>query len=190
MKLNAAVATWSAAALILTGGSFGVISASERHIAEQRAANDGLAAQLAADTLLLRSRGSLLAELNQLRANLGQQTGRDSTPVVARFIRDAATTAQREHTTIASIAVASGSGLPQGRGAALASNALSVTVEGHYAAVLAVIRALSALPVPAQIDVVSMVRSTRPGTATVSAVLHAALEPVGSLTPADVRDRS
>ena len=118
------------------------------------------------------------------------QAAGDSTPLVARFLRDAAALAQREHAAIASISVPAASGRLQGRAEAPASIELSVTVEGRYAAVLAVVRALSALHVPAGIDVVSIVRSSRPGAATVSAVLRVALGPIEPAQAIDVRDRS
>ena len=189
MKLTTARALWGGATLVLFGGTFGVVTLGERSIAEQTATNDGLAAQLAANAVTVRSRGSLLSERARLHADLRRLTG-DSTPIVARFVRDAARVAQEHHTTIASIAAPGSPAAPKDRFEPLDAIPLAVTVEGRYADVLAVTRALSALPVPAEVDVLAVVRTTQPGPITVSAALHVVLRRVGPTATSDVRTRS
>ncbi len=97
MKLGATGAIWAGAALIGAGGSFGLITIGERRIADQRTVNDRLATEVAADERVLASSHALLAERNRLRAGLSRLQAGDSTPVVARFLREAAAVAQREH---------------------------------------------------------------------------------------------
>jgi hypothetical protein len=191
MKLTTAHALWCGAALVLIGGTFGVVTLGERRIADQTATNEDLAAQLTANNVTVRSRGSLLAERARLRSDLRRLgTAGESTPIVARFVRDAARVAQEHHTTIASIAAPGSLGAPKDRFEPLDAIPLAVTVEGRYGDVLAVTRALSALPVPAEIDVLSVIRTTQPGPVTVAAALHVVLQRVGSRATSDVGARS
>ena len=164
------------AGFVLAAGTFGILTLGERHLDGQRATNDGLAASLAADDVVLRTRGSLVAARARLHAELRQlETGGDSAPIVARFVRDAARIAQAHRTTVASIAAPGSPLASKDRTHAIDTIPLAVTLEGRYIDVLAVIRALSRLPVPAEIDVVSVVRMTHPGAVAVAAVLRVAL---------------
>ncbi len=170
---------WWAAVLLLAGGTAAVFDLAERRIAAQAATNERLVAQLEADSIAVRSRGALLAELGRLRAEL-RRLGNDEAPVpiVARFVHDAARAAQEHHATIASIAASGSPATPSSRAEPLETIPLAVTVEGRYADVLALIRTLSNRQVPAQIDIVSIVRSDRPGTTAVAAALRVVLQRV------------
>ena len=190
MKLTTAKALWCGAALSLAGGTFAVVTLGERRIAEQTTTNERLVAQVAANSLAVRSRGPLLAERARLRADLRRLgTDGESTPLVARFVRDAARVANEHHASIASIAAPAAPSAPRARVEPLDAIPLAVTVEGRYADVLAVIRALSGLRVPAEIDVVSVVRTTQPGATTVAAALHVVLQNVEPATISDVGNR-
>ncbi len=177
MKPTVASALWWCAALVLVGGTSGIVMLGERHIDDQTVMNDGLTASLAANDVTVRTRGSLLAARGRLRADLRRlEADSESAPIVARFVRDTARVAQEHHTTVASIAAPGSPLAPKDRAQAIDAIPLAVTIEGHYTDVLAVIRALSSLPVPAEIDVVSIVRTTSPGAVGVAAVLHVALQ--------------
>jgi hypothetical protein len=179
MRCTAATALWCSATLLFVGGTFGVVTFGERRIAEQTTIDEQLTGQVAADDAAVLARGSLLAERGRLRAELRRLgTGRDAAPVVARFVRDAARLTQEHHTTIASIAAPPAPAAPAARAEPLESTPLAVTVEGRYADVLDVVRALSALSVPAEIEIVSVVRTTRPGAVAVVAALHVVLQRV------------
>jgi hypothetical protein len=190
MKLCVPVAVWWSAALVFAGGTFGFVALGEQRIAGQAATNERLAAQLTQNTAAVRSRGSLLGERGRLRAGLRRfGANGDSAPLVARFVRDADRVAQGHHTTIASIAAPVSPGTPRERAEPLDTISLAVTVEGRYADVLAVIRGLSALPVPAAIDVVSLARTSQPGSTAVAAALRAELQRVEPAAITDVGAR-
>jgi hypothetical protein len=190
MKRTTAAGLWFAAVLTLIVGAFGVVILGERRIADQMATNDGLAAQLATDSAIVSSRGALLVELSGFRVRLRQlgAVGRP-TPAVARFVHDAARVAQQHHTTISSIAAPASAGTARGRTEPYDALPLAVTVEGRYADVLAVTRALSGLPVPAEIDLLSVVRTARPGAVSVAAALRVVLQRTGFTAISDVGGR-
>lgn len=186
MRYTAASALWCSAAFLFVGGTFGVVTFGERRIAEQATIDEQLAGQVAADDAAVLARASLLAERGRLRAELLRLgTDREATPVVARFVRDAARITHEHHTTIASIAAPPAAPAPIARAQPLESTPLAVTVEGRYADVLDVIRALSTLSVPAEIEIVSVVRTTRPGAVTVVAALHVVLQRVAAAAISD-----
>ena len=179
MRRTAATALWWSAALLFIAGTFAVVTFGERRITEQMIIDEQLAGQVAANDAAVRSRGSLFAERERLHAELQRLgTDREAAPVVARFVRDAARVTQEHHTTIASIAAPPSPAGPRAPMEPLEGTPLAVTVEGRYADVLDVIRRLSALSVPAEIEIVSVVRTTRPGALAVVAALHVMLQRV------------
>jgi hypothetical protein len=136
------------------------------------------------------SRGALLAELSGFRARVRRLGAIGSpTPIVARFVRDAARAAEAHHTTISSIAAPASAGTARGRTELYDGIPLAVTVEGRYADVLAMTRALSGLAVPAEIDLLSVVRTARPGAVSVAAALRVVLQRNGFTAISDVGGR-
>lgn len=177
-------AAWLAGACVLVAGTGTIAAGGERRIALRAAANDGLAAQLAANELIVRSRGALLAERGRLRTDLGRaQNGEAAAPATAQYLREASDAAQQAHATITAIAVPNAAG-PRVLGGAGNADELTITLEGRYRDVLDAIRRLSMLHVPAGVDVGSIVRSTRPGTPAVAAVVHVSLLQHAVLGPA------
>lgn len=179
---------WLAAAVVLAGGTSGVIAVGERRISERATANDRLAGQLAANEQIVRSRGPLQTERARLRADLDHARAAGK-PAAAQFLREAADTVQRSQVTITAVAVPGASGPHVLASSTRPVDELTVTLEGRYADVLTVIRGLSLLRVPAGVEIVSIVRAARPGAAAVSAVLRITLLHDESLAGIDVQRR-
>jgi Tfp pilus assembly protein PilO len=166
-----------AAVLIVLAGYAFVFRAGEEHIGERIAENARIADQVRAGERALMMRPVLERE----RVHLNKQfrsaaVAADRSALVARFLREAAAIALAQHTTITAIA-ATGAQAAITASGAQAANAtaagrtaplpaddpfdgipLEMTLEGHYADVLATVRALSAGRVLAAVDVASLAR--------------------------------
>lgn len=206
---------WFAALVVALGGYVFAFRLIETRIDERVARIAHSSEQLRADDRVLAEQPRLVVERAHLRARLARvEIGDDATRLVARFLHDAARIAARHRTSITAIAGSSA-------GAAAARTPLSdsfvrsstppatvvdpfqvipfdVTIEGRYGDLLATVVELSATPVLARIDLVSLGRKNVDAPdATLSAALHVALErvapPIPLSTPSpevlDVRTR-
>jgi hypothetical protein len=179
-----------AGAFVLVAGAFGVVSVGERRVAERAAINERLAEQLAANELIVRSRGALLAERRRLRTDLGRaRIAGGTTPPTAQFLRDVTDTVRSKNVAVTAIAVPNAAGPHLLASGPNGADELTITLEGRYDDVLTAIRRLSLLRVPARVEVGSIVRATRPGAPAVSALLHITLQNTESLAAADVQRR-
>jgi hypothetical protein len=168
------------AVLVVFAGYALVFRTGEARIAAQAAENARSAERIVAGERSLAMRDAIERERAHLRAHLHlTELARSRGELVARYVHDAASVAATRRCTIVAIAA----GGPQ---APLQSRAgddpfeaivLDTTIEGRYADVLGTIRGLSAAHVLAAVDVASIARkNANAPDATVSAVLHVALE--------------
>jgi len=176
-----------AAVLVVLSGYVFVFRAGEARVGARVAGNAAIAEQLRDGDRILRSRGALEQERARLRDRL-RSAGptSDRSVLVARFLRDAASTASVHRTAITAVA-ASGpqtSAAPATDGATHSGGAepfdvipLDMTVEGRYADVLATVRALSAGGVLASVDIASLARKDAGApNGELTASLHVGLE--------------
>lgn len=179
--MNAAQAVRFGAVLLVLAGYAFVFRSGEGALAAQLAQNVQLAGALRAADATLAAAASTEAERARLRRAL--QAGRaagEPAALVARFVRDAATTARAHRTALTALAsTAEGARQMTARRTAPAGAlALDLTIEGRYADVLATVRALPASYVGAAIELRALARKNPGGSdRTVSAMIHAALEP-------------
>ena len=161
------------AVLVVLAGYVLLFRAGEARIGDRVAANALIAEQLRDGERTLASRAALERERARLRNGLRSADARaDRSALVARFVRDAASTASAHRTAITAIAA---SGTQQPVAGAFDPIGLDVTVEGRYADVLATVRALSEGRVLATVDVTSLARKNA---AAEDGVLTAALRVV------------
>ncbi|HEY4442415.1 MAG TPA: hypothetical protein VGN14_18290 [Candidatus Elarobacter sp.] len=156
------------AAVVVLAACITGYGASERRIGELGAANEAAASALAADAAALAARPALLASATRLRAALVSAPRGGG---AAAFLRDAARAAGARRTTIALIA------------AATKPSTFTLGLEGRYADVLATIRSLSRLQVPAALTVSALTRTSAAGSATVAATLQVELGPQDATRP-------
>jgi hypothetical protein len=187
---------FGAVLVVLAGYAF-VFRAGEARIDEQLVRNAQTLEQLRADERTTASVAALESKRHRLLEQLRRSDiGGERSLVVARFLRDAGTAARARRTTITAVTAggaqpvnaASAQRATAGRvengsrasaGVAFDGVPLELTVEGRYADVLSMVRALSAGRVPATVDVSSLARKN-PGApdATLTAALRLVLEPV------------
>jgi hypothetical protein len=189
---DAKLVRFAAVLVVLAGYTF-VFRSGEARIGAQAAENARTAERLAAGERALATRDALERERTRLRAQLRLADLASSRgELVARYVRDAAALASARRCAIVAIAA---SGPQTFASAAVPARpaddpfeaiALETTVEGRYADVLSTIRALSASRVLAAVDVASIARkNANAPDATVSAVLHVALERLAPLPAAE-----
>lgn len=183
-----------AAVLVVLAAYAFVFRSGEARIAWQAAENARTAERLAAGQRALAARDTLEAERARLRMRLRSadlSSGRAQ--LVARYVRDAAAIARARRCAI--IAIAGNGSQPSPPAAPSARPAddpfeaivLEATLEGRYADVLSTMRALSAAPVLAAIDLASVARkNANAPDATVSAVLHVAIQRLAPVAAAEV----
>ena len=186
---DAKVVRFAAVLVVLAGYAF-VFRSGETRIAAQVAENARSAERLVAGERSLAARDALERERAHLRAQLRLSDLASSRgELVARYVRDAAALAGARRCAIVAIA-ASGSQTPAQSRAAddpFEATVLETTVEGRYVDVLATLRALSSSRVLAAVDVASIARkNANAADATVTAVLHVALERLAPLPVAEV----
>jgi hypothetical protein len=182
-----------AAVLVVLAGYAFVFRSGEARIGAQAAENARSAERLAAGERTLAARDALERERTRLRAQLRLADLASSRgELVARYVRDAAALAAARRCAIVAIAA---SGPQTSTPVAIPTPpaddpfeaiALETTVEGRYVDVLSTIRALSASRVLAAVDVASIARkNANAPDATVSAVLHVALERLAPIPTAE-----
>ncbi|MDB5092997.1 MAG: hypothetical protein JWO85_1098 [Candidatus Eremiobacteraeota bacterium] len=149
-------------------GSLVVVSWGESRIAERSFANDALAAQFAAANARLGSAPALQAQQLELRRRIRRTAGGSSAAhPVARFLRDASRNAGAHHVLVTALA-ADGAPLNAASGASernvpAAALPFQLSLEGEYRDVLAALRELSDLGVPAALELTSLVRTNPEG---------------------------
>jgi hypothetical protein len=192
---DAKLVRFAAVLVVLAGYAF-VFRAGEGRIAAQAAENVRSSERLDAGERALTGRAELERERDRLRAQLGPaDLGRSRGDLVAGFVRAAAALARAHHCTIVAVAAAGAqsSALPiataQVPHEPFEAIALETTVEGRYADVLALVRALSAAPVLAAVDIASFARKNADAPdPTVSALLHVAIQRLTAGTRTDGAD--
>lgn len=198
LRFAAVVVVLAAYAFVFRGG--------EARIAAQLDRNAGLVERMGAAERTLAARPRIEAQRTRLRERVRAvelDAGRSA--LVARFVRDAAGIAAAYHATIPTITATTAAAaipattVPAANTGSVSSAAtaakntafaamnaepeplealpLDITVEGRYADVLAMIRALSRARVLAAVDVASLARKHADGAdATLTASLHVQLE--------------
>jgi hypothetical protein len=162
-------------------GSLVVVSWEEGRIAQRSFANDALAAQIAAADVRLAGAKDLQAQQLELRRRIRRTAGGSSAAQpVARFLRDASRNAGAHGVVVTALA-ADGAPLTAAPGASernarAAALPFQLSLEGEYRDVLAALRELSNLGVPAALELTSLVRTSPEGprarlTATLRVVL-------------------
>jgi hypothetical protein len=176
-----------AAVLVMLAGYGFVVRGGEARIAAQAAENQRGAERLAAGERALAGRAAFERERMRLRAQLRfADLASSRGELVARFVRDAAVLAAARHCAIVGIAAGVLQTPLRASDDPFEAIALETTVEGRYADVLATIRAFSMSRVLATVDVASIARkNANAPDATVSAVLHVALERLAPVPPAE-----
>ncbi|HEY0381348.1 MAG TPA: hypothetical protein VGC72_04050 [Candidatus Elarobacter sp.] len=183
---GAKVLRFAAVAVVLAAYAF-VFRGGEGRIAAQLGENARLVERLRAAERTLGARPHIEAERTRLRGRLRTvelDAGRSA--LVAHFLRDAAAIAAKHHATIPTI-TATSAAATGAQSTVLAAGVtepeplealpLEITVEGRYADVLAVIRALSRTRIPAAVDVASLARKHADGAdAALTAALHVQLQ--------------
>jgi hypothetical protein len=162
-------------------GSLIAVSWGESRIAERSFANDALAAQIAAANARLANAPALEAQQLELRRRIRRTAGgSNGAQPVARFLRDASRAAAAHRVVVTALAA---DGAPVNaalsaseRNAPAAGLPFQLSLEGEYRDVLAALRELSDLGVPAALDLTSLVRANPEGprarlTATLRVVL-------------------
>jgi hypothetical protein len=162
-------------------GSLIAVSWGESRIVERSFANDALAAQIAAANAQLANGPALEAQQRELRRRIRRTSGgSNSAQPVARFLRDASRAASAHRVVVTALAA---DGAPVNaalsateRSAPAGGLPFQLSLEGEYRDVLAALRELSDLSVPAALDLTSLVRTNPEGprarlTATLRVVL-------------------
>jgi hypothetical protein len=162
-------------------GSLVAVSWGEGRIAERSFANDALAVQIAAANARIANAPALEAQQLELRRRIRRSAGEsNAAQPVARFLRDASRAATAHRVVVTALAA---DGAPANaalgvseRNAPAAGLPFQLSLEGEYRDVLAALRELSDLGVPAALDLTSLVRTNPEGprarlTATLRVVL-------------------
>jgi hypothetical protein len=177
-------------------GSLVVVSWGEGRVAERSFANDALAAQIAAANERLASAPALQAQQLELRRHIRRTAGGPSAAQpVARFLRDASRNAGAHHVVVTALA-ADGAPLnappsASDRNAPAAALPFQLSLEGEYRDVLAALRELSDLGVPAALELTSLVRTNPEGSrARLTATLRIVLDDFTAPGFDDVRPAS
>jgi hypothetical protein len=163
-ELVSAKRTAFASVSIALLGSLVVLSWGEGRIADRSFANDALAAQIAAANARLAGAPALQAQQLELRRRIRRSAGESSAAQpVARFLRDASRNAAVHHVVVTALAV---DGAPLNaesnrseRNVPAAALPFQLSLEGEYRDVLAALRELSDLGVPAALELTSLVRT-------------------------------
>jgi Tfp pilus assembly protein PilE len=181
------------AVVVVLGAYVFVFRGGEGQITAQLDENARLVERAHAAERTLAARPSIEAQRMHLRDRMRTvELDADRSALVARFLRDAARIAATHHATIPAITAtgttATTSTSPTSAKSTVPATDLAepeplealpleITVEGRYAEVLAVIRALSRTRVLAAVDVASLGRKHADGAdATVAAALHVQLQ--------------
>jgi hypothetical protein len=150
----------AALTVVVTGYAVGA-RGEEQRIASQLNLN-GSAAERADDALRsLAERPALEAERRRLRERLGRtDLGEDAARLVARFLRGAASAAERHGATVISVDAGDAAHPLDVQRDTIP---LALELDGSYRAVLGAVTDLSRLGVPASVDVVSLARTHADG---------------------------
>jgi hypothetical protein len=177
-------------------GSLVAVSWGESRIADRGFTNDALAAQIAAANARLASAPALQAQQLELRRRIRRTGGGSSAAQpVARFLRDAWRNAAAHHVVVTALAA---DGAPPNtaqsgseRNVPAAGLPFQLSLEGEYRDVLAALRELSDLDVPAALDLTSLVRTNPEGArARLTATLRIVLDDFTAPGFDDVRPAS
>jgi hypothetical protein len=166
---------YALAAAVACAASVAIARTAEANLAQRADEIARLRAAVDADDALTRQRVSLEQRDRMVRARLaGLLLPRDSTARVASFVHDAARISAAHRTVIAAIVPATlnrpvpaetaraASPSPSAAVPSTAQDdmAFDVTLDGQYADVLATVRGLASLTLPAAIDLTSIVRKS------------------------------
>ncbi len=162
-------------------GSLVAVSWGEGRIADRTFANDALAAQIATADAQLARAPALEAQRVELRRRVRRSAGSSEAQPITRFVRDASRSAAAHHVVLAALTA---DGAPMNaaltgseRKGAPAGLPFQLSLEGEYRDVLAALRELSDLGVPAALDLTSLVRTNPEGSrARLTATLRVVLD--------------
>src|SRR5260370_23423112 len=144
-------------------GSLVVVSWGEGRIGERSFADDARTAQTAAANAQLANAPALEAQQFELRRRIRRIAGGSNGAEVARFLRDASRSAASHHVVVTALAAdgapMNGAVSASERNAPAAGLPFALSLEGEYRDVLAALRELSDLGVPAALGLTSLVRT-------------------------------